>query len=325
MTDRIRWGILSTGSIAATFAEDLRQLPDAELAAVGSRSTESARKFAAAHGAARAHGSWQALVEDPDVDAIYIATPHSAHYEAALLALRAGKATLCEKPFTLAVGETEALIEAARAGGVFLMEAMWMRCIPAIRRMVELVRDGAIGEPVSVHADFGMQGPFPEDSRLRDRRLGGGALYDVGIYPVTFAHLFLGAPATVRAWARMSAGGVDENTGMLFGYDGGAVAALTCSLLGDSARRGAVTGTLGRLEVERDFFHPTGFTLWRGDAAETFELPYAGRGYQFEAAEVHRCLRSGLLESPVVPLSETLDILRILAEISGIIGLDYSS
>ncbi|GAA4246983.1 Gfo/Idh/MocA family protein [Dactylosporangium darangshiense] len=325
MSDRIRWGILSTGSIAATFAEDLRLLPDAELAAVGSRSTESAERFAREHGAARAHGSWQALVEDPGVDAIYVATPHSAHYEATMLALRAGKAVLCEKPFTLAVAETEEMIETARAGGVFLMEAMWMRCIPAIRKMVELVRDGAIGEPVSVHADFGMHGPFPETSRLRDRRLGGGALYDVGIYPVTFAHLFLGTPATVQAWARMSDGGVDENTGMLFGYDGGAVAALTCSLFGDTPRRGAVTGTLGRIEVERDFFHPASFTLWRDGAAEVFELPYEGRGYQFEAAEVHSCLRSGLLESPLVPLSETLGILRVLDDISGIIGLDYSN
>ncbi|WP_432834538.1 Gfo/Idh/MocA family protein [Dactylosporangium sp. CA-092794] len=325
MSDRIRWGILSTGNIAAAFAEDLRLLPDAELAAVGSRSTEAAETFAAKHGAARAHGSWRALVEDPDVDAIYVATPHTAHYEAAMLALRAGKATLCEKPFTLAVGEAEELVETARSGGVFLMEAMWMRCIPAVRRMIELAGDGAIGEVVSVHADFGMQGPFPETSRLRDRRLGGGALYDVGIYPVTFADLFLGRPSSVQAWARMSAGGVDENTGMLFGYDSGAVAALTCSLLGDSARRATVTGTLGRMEVARDFFHPAGFTLWRGESAEHIDLPFEGRGYQFEAAEVHRCLREGLPESPLVPLSDTLAILRILHEISGKIGLDYSS
>ncbi|WP_433214000.1 Gfo/Idh/MocA family protein [Dactylosporangium sp. CS-047395] len=325
MSDRIRWGILSTGSIAATFAEDLKLLPDAELAAVGSRSTESAERFAAAHGVTRAHGSWQALVEDPDVDAIYVATPHSAHYEASMLALRAGKAVLCEKPFTLAVAESEEMVATARELGVFLMEAMWMRCIPAIRRMAEMVRDGAIGEPVAVHADFGMQGPFPETSRLRDRKLGGGALYDVGIYPVTFAHLFLGRPASVQAWARMSGGGVDENTGMLFGYDSGAVAALTCSLLGDTARTGIVTGTQGRIDVKRDFFHPHGFTLWRAGETEEFELPYEGSGYQFEAAEVHRCLREGLLESPLVPLGETLDILRLLAEVSGIVGLDYSS
>ncbi|MEU7871118.1 Gfo/Idh/MocA family oxidoreductase [Dactylosporangium sp. NPDC049140] len=325
MSDRTRWGILSTGSIAATFAEDLRLMPDAELAAVGSRSTESAERFAARHGAARAHGSWQALVDDPGVDAIYVATPHSAHYEASMLALRAGKAVLCEKPFTLAVAESEEMVRTARASGVFLMEAMWMRCIPAIRRMGELVRDGAIGDLVSVHADFGMQGPFPETSRLRDRKLGGGALYDVGIYPVTFAHLFLGAPASVQAWARMSAGGVDENTGMLLGYDSGALAALSCSLLGDTARTGAVTGTLGRIDVRRDFFHPHGFTLWRGGETEEFELPYEGHGYQFEAAEVQRCLREGLTESPLVPLDETLDILRLLSQISGIIGLDYSS
>ncbi|GAA3275397.1 Gfo/Idh/MocA family oxidoreductase [Dactylosporangium vinaceum] len=325
MSDRIRWGILSTGAIAATFAEDLKLLPDAELAAVGSRTAESAERFAAAHGVARAHGSWRALVEDPDVDAIYVATPHNAHYEASMLALRAGKAVLCEKPLTLAVSEAEEMAAVARSGGVFLMEAMWMRCIPAIRRIVELVREGAIGDVVAVHADFGIQGPLPEDSRLRDRKLGGGALYDVGIYPVTFAHLFLGAPATVQAWARMSDGGVDENTGMLFGYDSGAVAALTCSLLGDTPRTGSITGTLGRIDVRRDFFHPQGFTLWRGDEPREFDLPYEGKGYQFEAAEVHRCLREGLLDSPVVPIAETLDILRLLAEVSGLVGLDYSS
>lgn len=325
MTDRIRWGILSTGSIAATFAEDLRLLPDAELVAVGSRSTEAAERFARAHGAARAHGSWQALVEDPDVDAIYVATPHSAHFEASMLCLRAGKATLTEKPFTLHLPEAETLVETARTAGVFLMEAMWMRCIPAVRRMVELVADGAIGDVVAVHADFGMQGPFPETSRLRDRRLGGGALYDVGIYPVTFADLFLGRPTDIKAWAQLSAGGVDENTGMLLGYRSGAVAALTCSLLGDSARRATVTGTLGRIEVPRDFFHPRAFTLWHGEQAQEFDLPFEGRGYQFEAAEVHRCLREGRTESPLIPLSETLSILAILDAVAAIVGLDYSA
>jgi predicted dehydrogenase len=324
MTDRIRWGILSTGNIAASFAEDLRLLPDAELAAVGSRSTGSAQRFAARHGAARAHGSWQALVEDPDVDAIYVATPHHAHFEASMLALGAGKATLTEKPFTLDLGEAETLVETARAGGVFLMEAMWTRCIPAVRRIAELIADGAIGELVSVHTDFGIQGPFPETHRLRDRRLGGGALYDLGIYPVTFAHLFLGKPASIAAWARMSEGGVDENTGMLFGYDSGAVAALTCSLLGDSARRATITGTLGRIEVPRDFFCPDGFTLWRGEEPTAYELPFEGRGYHFEAAEVQRCVREGLGESPLIPLSETLEILTVLEVVRAKVGLDYT-
>jgi len=324
MADRTRWGILSTGHIAGKFAEDLRLLPDAELAAVGSRSTESAEKFAETFGVRRAHGSWQALADDPEVDAIYVATPHTAHFDATMLCLRAGKATLNEKPFTLDTASSTTLVETARAKGVFLMEAMWMRCFPAIRRIAALIADGAIGEVVSVHADFGMWGPSEETHRLRSRALGGGALYDVGIYPVTFAHLFLGKPSEIQAWARMSAGGVDENTGMLFGYESGAVAALTCSLVGDSARRGTITGTAGRIEVPRNFFCPPEFTLWRGEEPERFDLPYEGWGYHFEAAEVQRCLREGLLESPLVPLSETLEILTVLDVVRAKVGLDYT-
>ncbi|GAB3869035.1 Gfo/Idh/MocA family protein [Dactylosporangium cerinum] len=324
MADRIRWGILSTGSIASTFVEDLRLLPDAVVSAVGSRTSASAERFAAKHGIPRAHGSWQALVDDPEVDAIYVATPHTAHFDATMLSLAAGKATLTEKPFTLDVASSEVLVDTARAAGVFLMEAMWMRCIPAVRRMVELVQGGAIGEPTAVHADFGMQVPRDESHRLWSRTLGGGALYDVGIYPVTFAQLFLGAPSSVHAWARMTDGGVDQNTGMLFGYDSGAVAALTCGLVGDTARRATITGTTGRIEVARDFFHPQGFTVWHGDEAEQIDLPFEGAGYHFEAAEVHRCLREGRTESPLVPLAETLDILTVLDVVRVKVGLDYS-
>jgi predicted dehydrogenase len=325
MADRIRWGILSTGSIASTFVNDLRLLPDASVEAVGSRTAESAERFAARHGIPRAHGSWQALVEDPEIDAIYVATPHTAHFDATMLSLAAGKATLTEKPFTLDVASSETLVETARDNGVFLMEAMWTRCIPAVRRMVDLVKSGAIGDPTAVHADFGMQVPRDATHRLWARALGGGALYDVGIYPVTFAHLFLGAPASVQAWARISDGGIDENTGILFGYDSGAIAALTCSLVGDSARRATITGTAGRIEVPRDFFHPQGFTVWHGDRAEAVDLPFEGVGYHFEAAEVHRCLREGLTESPLVPLSETLEILTVLDVVRVKVGLDYSA
>lgn len=324
MADRIRWGILSTGSIASSFVEDLRLLPDATVTAVGSRTAESAERFAARHGIPRAHGSWQALVDDPEVDAIYVATPHSAHFDATMLSLAAGKATLTEKPFTLDVASSEILVETARSSGVFLMEAMWTRCIPAVRRMVELVAGGAIGTPTAVHADFGMQVPFDEAHRLWSRKLGGGGLYDVGIYPVTFAHLFLGTPSSVQAWARLSEGGIDQNTGILLGYDSGAVAALTCSLVGDSARRATITGTEGRIEVPRDFFHPRGFTIWHGDRAEPVDLPFEGVGYHFEADEVHRCLREGRTESPLVPLAETLDILTVLDVVRAKVGLDYS-
>src|SRR3569833_909144 len=257
MSDRLRWGILSTGGIAEAFVTDLALLSAAEAVAVGSRTAQKAEAFADRHGIARAHGSWQALADDPDVDAVYVATPHHAHYAATMACLRAGKPVLTEKPFTLDLATAEQLVEAARSAGVFLMEAMWMRCIPGIRRLAGLVADGAVGELTEVRADFGIKGPPADTHRLRAKALGGGALLDLGVYPVAFAHLFLGAPAKVEAWARLTSGGVDENTGVLLGYDSGALAVLSCSIVGDTPRRAAITGTRGRIEVPRGFFLPT--------------------------------------------------------------------
>jgi len=323
MAERIRWGILSTGWIAESFVHGLRQLPDAELAAVGSRSVEAAQAFADRFGFARAHGTWQALAADPEVDVIYVATPHHAHFDATMTCLQAGKAALTEKPFTLDRATSETLVETARSNGVFLMEAMWMRCIPAIRRIAGLISDGVIGDVVNVQADFGLQGPVDESHRLRNRALGGGALLDLGVYPVTFAHLFLGAPSSVQAWAQLTAGGVDENTGLVLGYDSGATAVLSCSLTGDTSRRGVITGRLGRIEVPREFYHPRGFAVVRGGDVEQVDVPYEGHGYHFEAEEVQRCLREGLLESPLIPHSETLSVMRTLDLARAQIGVTY--
>jgi predicted dehydrogenase len=323
MAERIRWGILSTGEIADRFTSDLRFVPDAEATAVGSRSVEAASAFAQRHGIARAHGSWRDLAEDPEVDVVYVATPHHAHHDAALMCLRAGKAVLCEKPFTLDRASSEELVGTARSADVFLMEAMWMRCFPAIHRIAGLIADGAIGQVTTVQADFGLSGHFAPTHRLRARSLGGGALLDLGVYPVTFAHLCLGTPASVSAWAHFGPEGTDENTGIVLGYESGAVAALTCSIIGDTARRAVITGTEGRIEVPRDFFVPSGFELWRGDTIERFDDPFEGLGYHFEAAEVQKCLRAGRIESDVVPLSETLAVMTTLDTIRAQIGLSY--
>ncbi len=324
MTDRIRWGILATGTIANRFVSDLRLLPDAEVTAVGSRTLPAARTFAARHGIPRAYGSWQELVEDRDVDVVYVATPHSAHREATLTCLAAGKAALTEKPLTLDRVTSHELVEAARSAGVFLMEAVWTRCFPAIRRVAGLIADGTIGAVTAVHADFGLAGPFEPTSRLRDPKLGGGALLDLGMYPVTIAHIALGVPDEITAWARLTEEGVDENTAMVFGYATGALAALSCSLVGDTPRRAAITGTEGRIELPRDFIRPDGYTLYRGDApGETVEMPFEGWGYHFEAAEVHRCLREGLTESRVVPLAETLAVMGTLDTVRARIGVEY--
>jgi predicted dehydrogenase len=324
MSEPIRWGILATGAIAHAFVSDLSLMPDAEVTAVGSRSQEAADRFAAAHDIPRAYGSWEALTRDAGVDVIYVATPHSAHHAASLACLRAGKAVLCEKPFTLNLAQAEELVETARSNEVFLMEAMWMRCFPAIHTICGLVADGEIGDVTAVQADFGVSGTFDVTHRMRAPELGGGALLDLGVYPVTFAHIMLGSPDRVEAWAQLTPEGVDANTGMTFGYASGALAALTCSLVGDTPRTATVTGTRGRIELPRNFYRPAGFTIVRGDAEpEYVPTPFDGLGYHFEAAEVQRCLREGLIESPVAPLTETLAVMSTLDAVRERIGVDY--
>ncbi|MDB1088969.1 Gfo/Idh/MocA family oxidoreductase [Streptomyces sp. ACA25] len=319
----VRWGILATGSIASRFVTDLRTVPDARVAAVGSRSAGSAQAFAERFGIPRAHGSWAELAADSDVDVIYVATPHNAHRAAVLACLEAGKPVLCEKPFTLNEDEAQELVRTARERGVFLMEAMWTYCNPVMRQVAALVRDGAVGEVRAVHADFGLAGPFPPGHRLLDPASGGGALLDLGVYPVSFAHLMLGEPADVTAWARLR-GGVDENTGMLLGYDSGAVAALTCSLVADTPQRAAVTGTAGRIEFPRGFFHPERCVLYRdGEEPEEITGPAPGSTFVHQAAEVMRCLRAGETESSVVPLDGTLAVMRTLDTVRERIGLRF--
>jgi predicted dehydrogenase len=323
MTDTVRWGILGTGGIAATFAGDLPRVAGAELAAVGSRTSSSAETFAERHGFARAHGSWAELAADPEVDVVYVATPHAFHLPAALACLAGGKAVLCEKPMTLDLASSAALVQEARTRGLFLMEAMWMRCNPAIRKLVELIADDAIGEVTAVHADFGLHGPFPADHRLRDPALGGGALLDLGVYPINLAHLVLGAPATVTSWAHLTPEGVDDNTGVILGYESGAVAALTCGLIGQTRNAASITGTRGRIDLPSGFFAPQSFTLRRSDTTELFELPFEGTGYQYEAEEVQRCLRAGELESPLIPHETTLEIMALLDTVRNEVGVFY--
>lgn len=321
---KVRWGVLATGGIAAQFAADLALVEGAEPAAVGSRSRESAEAFAERFGFARAHGSYEALAADDEVDVIYVATPHAMHFDAALACVEAGKGVLVEKPITLDLPQAARLIAAAREREVFLMEAMWMRMNPAIRKIVELVEDGAIGWISAVHADFGLHGPFPAEHRLRDPKLGGGALLDLGVYPINLVHLMLGAPSEVRSWAHLTPEGVDENTGVLMGYRNGAVAALTCSINGESRNAASITGTEGRIDLPPGFFVPREFTLSRpGLAPETFQFPFPGSGYQFEAAEVQRCLLAGELESPLMPHATTLELMSLLDTIRSEIGVAY--
>jgi predicted dehydrogenase len=309
----IRWGILGTGGIAATFTEDLLRMPDQQVAAVGSRSTESAAAFAERYGIPHAYGDYAELAADGSLDVIYVATPHSGHHAAALLCLRAGRAVLCEKAFTVTAAEAEELVATARARNLFLMEAMWTRFSPGIVRLRELVAEGVIGEVRSVTADFSFSFPYDPTHRLFDPDLGGGALLDLGVYPVSFAWMLLGEPATVHAVAGLAPNGVDANTGILFGYQNGAVALLHCSLEAEGPVAATVLGTKGRIDVHAPFFRPPALTVRpSGGEPWTYSVELDGHGYTYQAAEVAARLRAGELESPVMPLDETVAIMRTL-------------
>ncbi|WP_329956297.1 Gfo/Idh/MocA family oxidoreductase [Catenulispora pinistramenti] len=321
---KIRWGILATGSIAATFTKDLLTLDDAEVVAVGSRTLDSAKEFADRHGIPRAYGTWAELAADPEVDIVYVATPHSAHHEASALCLDAGKAVLCEKPLTLDAAQAEDLCRRAEAAGVFFMEAMWTRCVPAVLRMVEMVRAGAIGEPRLVTADFSVVFEGGPEHRMRDPALGGGALLDLGVYPLAISQLVFGTPSVVQAVATLTPEGVDDTTAVTLVHPGGGVSALTCSLSTDGTWSATVAGTEGRIEFGRGYTSPSGFSLFRqGELLERVEAPFLAGGMVHEAIEAQRCLREGLRESPLAPWSETLAVMRTMDTVRGQVGVVY--
>lgn len=326
MTDTIGWGILATGGIAATFTEDLALLPDARVAAVGSRTPERARAFADRFDIPHAHGDWDGLVADDTVDIVYVANTHNGHYEAAKRCLEGGKAVLCEKPFTVNRAQAAELVDLARQRNLFLMEAMWMRCNPAIRQLRQAVADGLIGEVTSLNATFGLGGPFAPDHRLRDPHQAGGALLDLGVYPISLAHLMLGRPASVQATADLTAEGVDATTGILLGYDSGVVATLACSITSDMPITASVNGTTGHVGLPAPFFRPARYFVGRGGGEaepDIVEVPHDGIGYVHQAIEAMRCLREGLTESPLVTWQDTLDVMAILDDVRSRIGVGY--
>jgi predicted dehydrogenase len=327
VTDHIRWGILGPGSIAASFAGDLQLLPDHRLAAVGSRRQASADEFAARFSASRAYGSYEELCADPDIDVVYVSTPHPFHAHDALLAINAGKPVLCEKPFALNATEAAEVIGAARDLGVFCMEAMWTRFLPHMRRIRQLLEAGALGDVRKVIADHGQRFLPPDPtSRLYDPSLGGGALLDLGIYPVSFASYVLGSPTSVTAVSNPTETGVDAQTSAVLQYDGGAHAVLTTTLGATTPTRASVTGTEGRIEIDAVWYQPTTFTLHTlSGTAEHFAEPRIGQGLRYQADEVGRCLRAGATESATMPLDETLSIMTTMDVIRDQIGLRYPS
>jgi predicted dehydrogenase len=324
MAEKTRWGILATGRIAGTFAEGLQSAADAELVAVGSRTQQKADEFGEKYGVPHRHGSYEALAADDDVDVIYVSTPHVLHKDNTILCLQAGKAVLCEKPFTINAAEARQVVQLARDRKLFLMEAMWTRYLPLVVRVRQMVADGAIGEPRMVQVDFGFRSGWNPQGRLLNPDLGGGSLLDVGVYNVSLASMLLGTPTRIATVAHLGETGVDEQAAFVLADDDGRIAVLSSAIRTGTVQEAYLFGTEGRIHIHSPFWKPTKATLSvPGKDDQLIELPFEGNGYNYEAEEVGRCLREGRLESDVMPLDETLTIMQTLDRIRAEWGLKY--
>lgn len=320
----LRWGILATGGIAGAFASDLRTA-GLDLVAVGSRSQESADAFAARFDIATAHPSYEALVADPDVDIIYVSTPHPMHHENARLALEAGKHVLVEKPFTLNHGEAEDLQRLAAERGLLVMEAMWTRYLPHMVRIREIIAAGTLGEIRAVTADHTQLLPSDPAHRLNALELGGGALLDLGIYPISFVWDILGAPTDIHAVGRLIETGADAEVATVMTHAGGAISTTLSSSRAAGANAATVVGTAARIEIDRVWYVPTTFrvVLPDGTVVEEYDSEVAGRGMQYQAHAAERLVRDGLLRGDLLPIAESVAIMGTLDEIRSQIGVRY--
>jgi predicted dehydrogenase len=324
VSQEIRWGVVGPGRIAENVVRDFAVVPDARAVAVASRSQERADAFAARHGLDRAYGSYAEIIADPDVDVLYVATPHPQHHAIALAALRAGKALLVEKSFTATTAGAVEVIDLARRTGVFTMEAMWTRFQPAVVAARELIADGAIGEVRSVQADLGVAREYDPADRLFAMELGGGALLDLGVYVVSFAQMLLGTPERVVATGSLFPSGADAEAALLLDYGDGRSASLLTSLRGALPGQARVFGTSGWIDVLPRFHHPQTFVLHRAGAEpEQITRQQTGTGYAHELIEVTECLRAGRTESAVMPLTDTLAVQDVLGRAAEQLGVRH--
>lgn len=319
----MRWGIVGSGKIAGAFADTIAALDGHEVVAVASADPVRAERFAARHGIARRHAPHAELAAAGGVDAVYVGTTNDRHLEDALACVDAGIPVLCEKPLTLDAGAARHLLGRARDSGVFLMEAMWMRFLPGFGRMLDLIAAGRVGTPTFVHADFGFAADLESGGRLVEPALGGGALLDIGIYPLTLIHAVLGTPDAFSATAVLADTGVDLQVGVQARH-GGAFSSAQATLVADTTLEAVVAGSDGRIRLHRPFHHAERLTVERaGEVVETLDLPLDGSGYRFEALEVARCVAEGLVESPIRPHADTLAVLDWMDAIRSEIGVRY--
>lgn len=326
---KIRWAILGCGRIAHKFAADLQLVKDASLVAVGARSLSSARAFAADFPQAQPHGSYESLVANPEIDVVYVATPHAMHYHHTLLCLQHKKAVLCEKPFAMSYKQAEEMLALAQQQKIFAMEAFWSAFLPPYQKMKSLVYNGKVGKIKYLHAEFGFKPASPIPPRLYDPALGGGALLDIGIYPVFLALDLLGEPDEINAVMISAPTGVDEQCSICFQYRSGAIAQLFCSFSTNLASGADICGDQGRIRMTHRFHGPTSGLAYYPQTVDTEEIisveKAEGHGYAHEARHVNDCLRKNLLESPILPHHQTLLLMHTLDKIRTRAGIAYAS
>jgi scyllo-inositol 2-dehydrogenase (NADP+) len=323
-TKPINWGIVGTGWAAEKMVEGLSVLPEARVHAIASRTVERAAEFAARHRIENAYGSYEDLARDPDIDVIYIATPHSLHCENTIMCLDNHKAVLCEKPLAINEKEVVRMIARAKEKNAFLMEALWTRFLPSIAKSMELISTGSLGAVRHIKSDFGVMRQFDPIHRAFNKGLGGGSLLDLGIYPVFLTLMLWGEPDQITAVADIGSTVVDESLALTFKYNDGRIASLFSSFTVDSTVETHICGTEGRLKISRMWFAPVKLELSKeGQQTQVIDPDTLGNGYNYEADEVMRCLRARKKESDILPLSFSLRLIRLLDRIRREIGLVY--
>ena len=324
MNKIFKWGIIGPGRIAQKFAAALEIVPNATLHAVASRDLKKARQFAATYKAPFFYDNYETLADNPDIDAVYIATPHTFHHAHVLLCLKKKKAVLCEKPMSVNFASTAEMILAARQNNVFLMEAMWTRFLPIIDKTMQLIKEGEIGEVKYLSADFGFVAPFDAKSRLYDLALGGGSLLDVGIYPLFLALFILGKPDNIKAFSHLAATGADETTSAILFYKNGTMANILSSITAQTPITAEITGTKGTIILDRPWYKGASIRVRKNDViTKTFSLPYGENGFEFQVMEVQKCLEQGLTESDAMSPGFSLLLSEVMEDIYGMSNIAY--
>ncbi len=324
MQKTIKWGIIGIGKIAEKFASDLATVPHTQLHAVASTSLERAKDFAERHNSPFFYDSYEGIFQTPDLDAIYIATPHTSHCENTLLCIKHKIPVLCEKPFAMNLRQVQKMVEAAQGNDTFLMEAMWTRFNPAIEKTLDLIAKGHIGKVKSIHADFGFVAPFVPERRVFNPNLGGGAMLDVGIYPAFLALLILGYPTDIQAVSNFGATGIDDTTSFVLGYKNDATATLSCSFVTETRTEGFIYGEKGYIQIGSRFHETKDVTLFEtGNEPVKFTFPRETFGYNYEIEEVNACVRAGKKQSDKMPLSMSIKLISLLDEVRQKAGIIY--